>query len=80
MFARVRKAVVAGVLAGAGSLVTAVLAAWSNGGPGVSSGEWGTLIASALGVAVVAALAVWRVPNVASDPNSTQPISPPNRF
>lgn len=81
---RIRKAIMAAVLAGVGSLVTAVLAALSTGGAGVNNGQWGTIIASSLAVAAAAGLGVWRVPNAGtvggSDPNATQPVTPPRRF
>jgi hypothetical protein len=52
--ARIRKAIVAGLLAAAGALVTAV----SNG----TALSW-PVVGAAVGVGVAAALAVWRVPN-----------------
>lgn len=56
---KVRKALVAGALAAAGAVFTGIT---TNGMPSDSTG-WLTLLGTAAGVGLAAALAVWRVPN-----------------
>lgn len=73
--ARIRKAIAAGLFAGAGSLVTAALAAWADGGPGINSGEWATIAGAALTVAVSAGLATWKVRNAGTAGGSV-PVRP----
>lgn len=56
---KIRKALVAGLLAAAGAVVSAITA---NGVP-KDSAAWLTVLGTAAGVGVAAAYAVWRTPN-----------------
>lgn len=56
---KIRKALVAGLIAAAGAVVSALT---TTGVPADSAG-WLQLLGAAAGVGIAAALAVWRVPN-----------------
>lgn len=60
MLARVRKAVMAGVMAGAGAGVALLLKDLDGG---LTSAEVGQVLGAALAVALPAAVATWRIPN-----------------
>lgn len=73
---RIRKAIVAGLVATGGAVVSAVV---EGGAPG-DADAWVALVAGAVGVGVVAGLAVYKVRNAGTVNGSDPVLNEPARF